>query len=145
MIFRERVPVASIWGETIGYSRAMRAGDLVFVSGTTASGLGGTPLHPGDAAKQAEVVLQRIEAALLELGSDLSEVVETRIYLTDIADWQTVGRVHGRIFAATRPATTIVQVGPLVGEGLLVEISAIAMTAGAGRALERDKQMASGK
>lgn len=132
MTLRQRVPVASTWGATIGYSRAVRAGNLVFVSGTTAGGPGGTPLHPGDAGGQADVVLERIEAALHELGSGLADVVETRIHLTDIADWQAVGRAHGKAFAAARPATAMVQVGPLVGEGLLVEISATAVVGGAG-------------
>lgn len=124
---RQQVPVASSWGETIGYSRALRAGNIVFVSGTTASGLDGSALHPDDPGKQAEVIIERISAALQQLGCGLKDVVETRIYLTDISFWQTVGRAHGKAFAQTRPATTMVQVGPLVSPGLLVEISAIAV------------------
>jgi len=127
-----RVPVASEWGDVIGYSRAVRAGGLIFVSGTTASGPEGRALHPGDAARQADVILERIGAALRELGADLADVVETRIYLADIADWQAVGRVHGAVFRDARPASTIVQVGPLVAPDLLVEIAAIAAGEGAG-------------
>jgi uncharacterized damage-inducible protein DinB/enamine deaminase RidA (YjgF/YER057c/UK114 family) len=122
---RARVPAASPLGETIGYSRAVRAGDLVFVAGTTASGPQGT-FHPGDAAGQAKVVIERIAAALRELGAELADVVETRIFLTDIADWREVGRVHGLVFGDARPATTMVQIGPLMSPDLRVEISAVA-------------------
>ncbi len=126
---RRQVPIASAWATTIGYSRAVRAGDLVVVSGTTASGPDGKALHPGDAGKQAEVILERIVAALAELGAGPKHVIETRIYLTDMTTWQDVGRAHGAVFADVRPATTIVQVGPLISPDLLVEISATASLA----------------
>ena len=125
---RQHVPVASSWGEAIGYSRALRAGNIVFVSGTTASDLDGSALHPDDPGKQAEVIIERIGVALQQLGCGLKDVVETRIYLTDISHWQAVGHAHGKAFARTRPATTMVQVGPLVSPDLLVEISAIAIS-----------------
>ena len=126
---RRQDPIASAWATTIGYSRAVRAGDLVVVSGTTASGPDGKALHPGDAGKQAEVILERIVAALAELGAGPKHVIETRIYLTDMTTWQDVGRAHGAVFADVRPATTIVQVGPLISPDLLVEISATASLA----------------
>ena len=126
---RRQVPIASAWATTSGYSRAVRAGDLVVVSGSTASGPDGTALHPGDAGKQAEVILERIVAALAELGAGPKHVIETRIYLTDMTTWQDVGRAHGAVFADVRPATTIVQVGPLISPDLLVEISATASLA----------------
>ena len=126
---RRQVPIASAWATTIGYSRAVRAGDLVVVSGTTASGPDGKALHPGDAGKQAEVILERIVAALAELGAGPKHVIETRIYLTDMTTWQDVGRAHGAVFADVRPATTIVQVGPLISPDRLVEISATASLA----------------
>ena len=126
---RRQVPIASAWATTIGYSRAVRAGDLVVVSGTTASGPDGKALHPGDAGKQAEVILERIVAALAELGAGPKHVIETRIYLTDMTTWHDVGRAHGAVFADVRPATTIVQVGPLISPDLLVEISATASLA----------------
>jgi enamine deaminase RidA (YjgF/YER057c/UK114 family) len=126
---RRQVSIASAWATTIGYSRAVRAGDLVVVSGTTASGPDGKALHPGDAGKQAEVILERIVAALAELGAGPKHVIETRIYLTDMTTWQDVGRAHGAVFADVRPATTIVQVGPLISPDLLVEISATASLA----------------
>jgi len=124
---RQQVAVSTPLGTTIGYSRAVRAGDLVFVSGTTAIGPDGAVMHPGDAAKQAELVLERIAAALRELGASVADVVETRIYLTDITSWQEVGRAHGAVFKDVRPASTLVEVGALVIPGLLVEISAIAV------------------
>lgn len=125
---RQKVAVASSWGDTIGYSRAIRAGDLIFVSGTTASGPDGKALHPGDAGGQTRVVLERIIAALAELGAGAEHVVETRIFLTNMADWQDVGRAHGEVFKDVRPAATMVQIGPLISPDLLVEISAIAST-----------------
>jgi len=131
---RQRVPVASPLGATIGYSRAVRAGDLVFVAGTTATSPDGGALHPGDAGKQTEVILERIGAALRELGAGLEDVVETRIYVTDMALWPAVGQAHGAVFKDIRPASTLVQVGPLIFPGLLVEISAIASIVGRGGA-----------
>ncbi|HET6238099.1 MAG TPA: RidA family protein [Acetobacteraceae bacterium] len=126
---RQRVPVVSPLGATIGYSRAVRAGDLVFVAGTTATSPDGGALHPGDAGKQTEVILERIGAALRELGASMEDVVETRIYVTDMSLWPAVGAAHGAVFKDIRPASTLVQVGPLIFPGLLVEISAIAATA----------------
>jgi enamine deaminase RidA (YjgF/YER057c/UK114 family) len=126
---RQKVAIASSWGETIGYSRAVRAGDTIYVSGTTASGPDGKALHPGDAGGQAAVILERIVLALKELGAGPEHVVETRIYLTDMTTWQDVGRAHGKVFGDIRPATTMVQVGPLIAPDLLVEISAIASLA----------------
>jgi len=123
---RAFVAIASKWAESIGYSRAVRAGELIFVSGTTAGGTDGKALCPGDAGGQAAIILDRIVAALKELGAVPEQVVETRIYLTDMSSWQDVGRAHGAVFGNTRPATTIVQVGPLISPDLLVEISAVA-------------------
>jgi enamine deaminase RidA (YjgF/YER057c/UK114 family) len=122
----QKVAVTSVWGETMGYSRAVRAGNLIVVSGTTATGPDGKALHPGEAGKQAAVILERIIAALKEVGAGPGHVVETRIYLTDMETWQEVGQAHGAVFKDVRPATTMVEVGPLISEDLLVEISAVA-------------------
>ena len=126
---RRRIAIPSTWGESIGYSRAIRAGELIFVSGTTASGPDGKALHPGEAGAQARTVLERILAALAELGASAEHVVETRIYLTRMQDWQDVGRAHGEVFRHARPAATMVEIGPLISPDLLVEISAIASLA----------------
>lgn len=123
---RQRVEVANQWGAAIGYSRAVRAGNIVVVSGTTASGSDGA-LHPGDAEAQARVALDRIEAALVEVGASLTDVVETRVFLKRMADWEAVGRAHGAVFAETRPATTLLQAGALISDDLLVEIAATAV------------------
>jgi enamine deaminase RidA (YjgF/YER057c/UK114 family) len=126
----QKVEVTSAWGEAIGYSRAVRAGDLIFVSGTTASGPDGKALHPGDAGAQATVILERIAAALQELGAGPDHVVETRIYLADMTTWQDVGRAHGAMFKNIRPATVILEVSRLISSDLLVEIAATASLAG---------------
>lgn len=125
----QKVEVTSVWGAAIGYSRAVRAGDLIFVSGTTASGPDGKALHPGDAGAQATVILERIAAALKELGAGPEHVVETRIYVTDMTTWEAVGRAHGAMFKDIRPAAVILEVSRLIAPDLLVEIAATASLA----------------
>ncbi|HEY3655679.1 MAG TPA: RidA family protein [Steroidobacteraceae bacterium] len=124
---RNSVPTANPWGDIVGYSRAVRVGNLVFVSGTTATGPEGEALHPGEPGPQARLILERIEAALVKLGASLKDVVETRVYVCDIDQWQAVGRVHGEVFGDVRPATTMVEVSRLIAPDLLVEISAVAV------------------
>jgi enamine deaminase RidA (YjgF/YER057c/UK114 family) len=124
---RSLVPAGNAWGDIFAYSRAVRAGNLIFVSGTTASGPDGQPLHPGEAGPQVRVILERIEAALIKLGASLANVVETRIYVCDIQQWEAVGRVYGAVFTGIRPATTMVEVNRLIVPGLMVEISAVAV------------------
>ena len=126
---RRRIPVASPLGASIGYSRAIRAGDLIFVSSTTASGPDGTALHPGDGFAQAMLILRRIGHTLRALEATLEDVVETRIYLTDMAQFAEIGRAHGQVFGTILPATTMVEIGPLLAPGLVVEISAMASLA----------------
>ncbi len=126
---RKNVADTTSFGETMGYSRAVRAGDLVFVSGMTATGPFGNALHPGDAAAQARLILTRIGAMLKELGAGLEHVVDTRVFLTDMGDWEEVGRVHGAMFKDVRPAMTMVQIGPLLSSDLRVQISVIASLA----------------
>jgi enamine deaminase RidA (YjgF/YER057c/UK114 family) len=124
---RNSVPTANPWGDIVGYSRAVRVGNLVFVSGTTATGPEGEALHPGEPGPQARLILERIEAALVKLGASLKDVVETRVYVCDMDQWEAVGRVHGEVFADVRPATTMVEVSRLIAPDLLVEISAVAV------------------
>ena len=128
---RNSVPAGNPWGDIVGYSRAVRVGNLVFVSGTTASGPEGQALHPGEPGPQTRLILDRMDAALAKLGASLKDVVETRIYVRDIAQWEAVGRVHGEVFADIRPATTLVEVTQLISSDLLVEISAMAVVDGA--------------
>ena len=128
---RNSVPTGNPWGDIVGYSRAVRVGNLVFVSGTTASGPEGQALHPGEPGPQTRLILDRIDAALAKLGASLKDVVETRIYVRDMAQWEAVGRVHGEVFADIRPATTMVEVSQLISSDLWVEISAMAVVDGA--------------
>jgi enamine deaminase RidA (YjgF/YER057c/UK114 family) len=124
---REQVATGNLWGDIVGYSRAVRVGELIVVSGTTASGPDGRALHPGEAGPQTRVILERIGAALAKLGACLEDVVETRIYVCDIDQWETVGREHGAVFGAIKPATTMVEVSRLIAPDLVVEISATAV------------------
>jgi enamine deaminase RidA (YjgF/YER057c/UK114 family) len=131
---RNSVPAGSPWGDIVGYSRAVRVGNQVYVSGTTAGGPDGRALNPGDPAAQTRIILERIDAALVALGATMQDVVETRIYVRDITRWEEVGRVHGEIFGAVRPATSMIEVGGLISPDLLVEISAIAVVDSSGNA-----------
>lgn len=124
---RQRVPTGNPWGDSIGYSRAVRAGNLVFVSGTTATAPDGSALAVGQPAAQARIALERIAAALDEVGASLRDVVDTKIYLMHIDHWPEVARVHGEFFGAIKPAATMVAVSRFIGPEMLVEISAVAV------------------
>jgi enamine deaminase RidA (YjgF/YER057c/UK114 family) len=123
---RRTVSTGSPWEGVVGYSRAVRVGDVVHVAGTTAM-RDGTVVAPGDAYAQASEALGIIVAALAECGATPADVVRTRIYVTDIGIWEEVGRAHGEVFADVRPASTMVQVAALIDPDLLVEIEAEAI------------------
>jgi aryl-alcohol dehydrogenase-like predicted oxidoreductase/enamine deaminase RidA (YjgF/YER057c/UK114 family) len=127
---RWRISSGSVWEPLAGYSRAVRTGNRILVSGTTATHGAGQLVGRGDAGAQATWILDKIAAALSSLGGRLEDVVRTRVYLQDVADWEAVSREHGRVFGSIRPANTLLQVGALVGEGYLVEIEAEAEVAG---------------
>ena len=124
---RLEVPAGAPWGEAVGYTRAVRVGAHVAVAGTTATDAAGEPVAPGDAYAQAAFALGRIAAALAEVGASMSDVVRTRIFLTDIAQWEAVGRAHAEAFGAVRPAATMVEVVRLIDARLVVEIEADAI------------------
>jgi aryl-alcohol dehydrogenase-like predicted oxidoreductase/enamine deaminase RidA (YjgF/YER057c/UK114 family) len=123
---RRRVDSGSVWEKAAGYSRAVRVGNRILVSGTTATHTDGSVVCPGDPGGQAVYILDKIGAAIEALGGTLDDVVQTRIWLRDAQDWEPVSAVHGRVFAAARPANTLVEVGRLVGS-YLVEIEAEAV------------------
>jgi enamine deaminase RidA (YjgF/YER057c/UK114 family) len=119
---------ATPWESMAGYSRAVRVGGNVYVSGTTASDASGAVQHQGDAAAQARYIIRKIEAALVEAGASLADVVRSRIFVRDLADWPAVARVHGEFFGAIRPACTLVRAEP-IEPAMLVEIEMEALVA----------------
>jgi enamine deaminase RidA (YjgF/YER057c/UK114 family) len=126
-----RVSSGTPWEEVVGYSRAVAAGDHVFVTGCT-SVVDGAVVHDGDAYAQAHQAIRNVEAALGQLGCTLADVVQTRIFVTDIGRWQEYGRAHGELLGAAKPATSMVEVARLIDPRMLVEIEAVAYRPGVG-------------
>lgn len=128
---RQRVSSGTEWEEQVGYSRAVRTGDRVIVSGTTATDEDGEPVAVGDPYGQARRALEIIESALAEAGATPDEVIRTRMYVTDAEDWPEIGRAHRDVFGAAGPAATMVQVEGLIDPDLCVEIEAEAVVGSA--------------
>ena len=127
MTQRRLVPAGTVWDAVVGYSRAVRIGQWVSVSGTTAAAEGGGAVGGDDVAAQTREALRRIAVALDQVGARLDDVVRTRMFVTDIARWDEAGRAHGEVFGSIRPATSMVEVSRLIDPALLVEIEADAV------------------
>jgi len=128
-----RVFSDAAWEPIVGYSRAVAAGDYVFVTGCT-SIAGAEFVHPGDAFAQTRQAIANVAAALAKLGCGLNDVVRTRIFVTDISRWQEYGRAHGEAFAEVTPATSMIGVSALIDPRMLVEVEAVAYKPGIGSA-----------
>ncbi len=124
---RQNISTGTPWEAVVGYSRAVRVGDVVHVSGTTASDETGAVISPGDPRAQTIYIIQKIERALKAAGATLADVVRVRIYVTDISRWKEIGEAHGEFFRDIRPTTTMVEVRALVDPQHLVEIEAEAI------------------
>ncbi|EJF09639.1 RidA family protein [Pontibacter sp. BAB1700] len=128
---RQNISSGAMWEDIIGYSRAVRVGNVVEVAGTTATE-GDQVIGIGDAYEQTRYILQKIEKALQEAGATMKQVVRTRIYVTDISQWEAVGRAHGEFFSNIKPTSTMVEVRALIKAEQLVEIEATAILSSEG-------------
>lgn len=129
MAERQLIPSGTKWESIVGYSRAVRLGNIIAVSGTTATDENGDIVGLNDPYAQTVYIIQKIERALKQAGASLNDVIRTRIFVTDVNIWEAVGKAHGEFFSEIRPANTMVEVSALIGEGYLVEIEADAILA----------------
>lgn len=126
---RTNYPSGSKWEDIIGYSRAVRVGNTIEVTGTVAADAEGNVVGKNDAAAQTKFILEKISTVLEQAGASLNDVVRTRMFVTDISQWEAFGRAHGEVFGSIKPCTTMVEVKGLIGADYLIEIEATAMLA----------------
>ena len=124
---RTNYPSGAKWEDFIGYSRAVKVGNVIEVTGTVAVDDNGSLVGPGDPYEQTKFIISKIEKVLERAGASLKDVVRTRIFVTDITRWKDFGKAHGEVFKEIRPCTTMVEIGALIGPEFLVEIEATAI------------------
>jgi len=122
-----RISTGSPWEAKMGYSRAVVAGGLVYISATAATDASGAVLGKGDFERQTAVILEKLGAVLADAGSSFEQVVQSRVYLTDVSEWEAVGRAHGAVFGGHGPALSLVHVKPFLDPDMLVEIELVAL------------------
>ena len=126
-MMRQNIGSGAKWETAVGYSRAVRIGNVVEVSGTTAVDAAGNVIGIGNVYEQTQFIFRKIEKALKQAGASLSDVVRTRMYVTDISKWEEAGKAHGEFFSEIKPATTMIEVSALIEEHLLIEIEVTAI------------------